>query len=127
VKLLLWRSESRSVVLLDESPTGEEEEENLFSHPISKPTDLNGVILHERFQDMGERKIFADRAFFITLIWVGFIILLPIGQTVMSFWGKGLDDPQFITVVTTTTASVFGFWFLVGRYLFPSNGKNKEQ
>lgn len=41
--------------------------------------------------------------------------------------GEGLDDPQFITVVTTTTASVFGFWFLVGRYLFPSNGKNKEQ
>jgi hypothetical protein len=127
LKLHLWRSELRSVVILDESPTGEEEEENLFNHPISKPTDLNQVIFHERIQDMGERKIFADRAFLITLVWVGFLILLPLGQVGISFWGKGLDDAQFITVVTTTTGSVFGFWYLVGRYLFPGNGKNNSE
>jgi hypothetical protein len=34
--------------------------------------------------------------------------------------GRGLEQAEFITVVTTTTGSVFGFWWLVGSYLFPS-------
>ena len=63
MKLQIWRSEYRSTVLLEESPTGEEEEENLFDNPISKPTDLNKLIFHERVQDMGERMIFATAHF----------------------------------------------------------------
>jgi hypothetical protein len=42
--------------------------------------------------------------------------------TVAQFWlnakGVGLDRYQFITLITTTSGSVFGFWLLVGRYLF---------
>jgi hypothetical protein len=118
VKLQIWRS-SKNQILLDETPSGEEEEQNLFDNIVASPADLNAVICRERMQDMGERILFADRAFLLTLIWVGFLVILPLIQMVLSFWGKGLSDAEFITVVTTTTTAVFGFWFLVGQYLFP--------
>ncbi|WP_299437139.1 hypothetical protein [uncultured Rhodospira sp.] len=74
---------------------------------------------------MEGRKKFAERAFAITVLWVFFLIALPFVQMVFSIWGIGLSDTQFATVVTTTTAAVFGFWALVGRYLFPNKGKDK--
>lgn len=126
MNLRIWRSNKKLTLLLDDSPTGREEEENLFANPINKPTDLNSLILHERTQDMGERIFFADRAFFLTFIWVIFLVVLPFVQMIFSIWGKGLSDSQFITVVTTTTTSVFGFWYLVGRYLFPNKKKNSN-
>ena len=33
--------------------------------------------------------------------------------------GRGLETAEFIAVITTTTGSVFGYWWLVERYLFP--------
>jgi hypothetical protein len=126
VPLLLWRSDpQRVVVAIDRSPTGDEEQENLFNNPVDEPSDLNSLVVLERRQDMSERLIFADRAFFITMIWVLFLVSLPIVQIGVSFWGKGLTDPQFITVVTTTTAGVFGFWLLVGRYLYQKGGSSE--
>lgn len=116
--LTLWRPRVRKdKLLLDFSPTGEEEEANLFDRGVTDPSDLNEVILKERVQDMSERIFYADRAFLVTLVWVVFLVALTFTQTAVSFWDKGLSDAQFITVVTTTTASVFGFWLLVGKYL----------
>lgn len=107
--LTLWRVRvKKDKLLLDVSPTGEEEEENLFSQGVSDPSDLNGVILKERVQDMSERIFYADRAF---------LVALTFAQMLASIWEHGLSDAQFVTVVTTTTASVFGFWLLVGNYL----------
>lgn len=125
--LQIWRSKKKAEVLLDETPSGEEEEIHLFNNPIDRPTDLNEVILRERLQDMGERIIFADRAFLLAFLWVVFLIALPILQMFFSIWGKGLTDIQFSTVITTTTASVFGFWYLVGRYLFPNSGERNTE
>jgi hypothetical protein len=118
VKLQIWRPDKTSLIL-DSSPSGEEEELNLFQNPVANPADLNAVMLRERLQDMSERITFADRAFLITLIWVIFLIVVVAAQMILSLWGKGLTNGQFITVVTTTTTSVFGFWYLVGQYLFP--------
>lgn len=112
------------IIVLDRTPTGREEEEYLFDNPVEEPSDLNAKLDQaERVQDMGERKKFADRAFAITVLWVLFLIALPFVQMLFSIWGVGLTDSQFVTVVTTTTAAVFGFWLLVGRYLFPNRNK----
>lgn len=119
-KLKLWREPNNGKILIDTTPTGREEERFLFETPVSDPRDLNDVILRERMQNMGERIVFADRAFLIAFVWVVFLIVLPFAQMIFSIWGHGLTDPQFVTVITTTTASVFGFWYLVGRYLFPT-------
>ena len=69
-------------------------------------------------QDMDHRARFAEHAYRLTEAWVGFLILISIGQFAAKPIGLGLGTTEFVTVVTTTTASVFGFWLLVGRYLF---------
>jgi hypothetical protein len=122
-KLKLWREDETNKVVLENTPTGAEEEENLFANPVADPRELNHQILAERKQDMSERVIYADRAFYVTLIWVIFLVALTALQMVFSFWDAGLSDAQFVTVVTTTTASVFGFWLLVGRYLHRDRDK----
>lgn len=116
--------DNTELVVLDRTPTGEEEEEFLFDNPVEEAVDLNSRLEHaERIQDMGERRKFSDRAFAVTVVWVLFLILLPMLQMVFSIWGVGLSDAQFVTVITTTTGAVFGFWYLVGRYLFPDRNK----
>ncbi|MEI6946614.1 hypothetical protein V9K67_05385 [Paraflavisolibacter sp. H34] len=61
------------------------------------------------------RKRYAELIFAITVIWL-FIILMIVIQC-----GKGtlrLSDAVLITLITTTTASVFGFFLLVVNYYF---------
>lgn len=69
---------------------------------------------------MGERKRYADNAYGITQTWIGFLIVITIAQFSLKPLDMGLSDAAFITVFTTTTASIFGFWLLVGQYLFRS-------
>ena len=77
-------------------------------------------------QDMDERKRYADNAYGITQAWVGFIIVLTIMQFSLKPSGMGLGTTEFVTVITTTTASILGFWMLVGRYLFNPKGNGDK-
>jgi hypothetical protein len=77
-------------------------------------------------QDMGERRRYAGNAYGITQTWVGFLIVLTFAQLCLKPLGLGLGREEFIAVFTTTTASVFGFWLLVGRYLFPDKSKKGD-
>ena len=72
-------------------------------------------------QDMGERIRYATNAYGITQAWIGFLIVLTLAQLCLKPIGIGLSDASFIAVFTTTTAAVFGFWLLVGNYLFRSS------
>ena len=126
-RLRIWRDNEQGIVLLDPSPTGGEEEDNLFRSPVYSPEDLNDVILQERLQDMGERVLFADRAFVITGLWVIYLMALPLLQMALSIWHHGLSNEQFIAVVTSTTVSIFGFWVIVARYLFPLREPPRRQ
>lgn len=74
-------------------------------------------------QNMRERKRFAENAYGITQAWIGFLMVLTFAQVCLKPINLGLSDTAFVTVFTTTTASVFGFWLLVGRYLFPGDRK----
>lgn len=126
--LTIWRSKNSDAgkLFLDETPTGSEEEANLFQAPVEDPSDLNPVIKRERLQDMSERIFYADRAFLVTLIWVSFLVVMTFSQMLLSIYDHGLSDIQFVTVVTTTTASVFGFWLLVGNYLHRNKGPSAK-
>jgi hypothetical protein len=101
-------------IQLDETPSGKEEALQ-FSNPEEKQKHLE---LASYKQDMTESKCFADRAYGITQTWVGFLIVVTIAQMLLKDVKMGLSENEFIVVFTTTTASVFGFWVLVGRYLF---------
>ena len=103
---------------LDSTPTPDEEERFFGLAPEDLGEAERLVEIDGKRQDMGERLRFHDRAFFITLIWVIFLTVLPFAQMIFSLWKSGLSDAQFVTVITTTTAAIFGFWLLVGNYLF---------
>ncbi len=59
--------------------------------------------------------------------WVGFIIVLTIAQFSLAPIKMGLSQAEFIAIVTTTTAAVFGFGLLVGNFLFPKGGSGKRK
>ena len=130
----LFRLTKRGILEIDQTPSGEEEELFFELGPsddweaIERATDrvdsMDRVAVDSARQDMGERKLFHDRAFYVTLVWILFLILIPILQMILSIWDKGLSNEQFITVITSTTLAVFGFWTLVGKYLFPNDRSN---
>ena len=103
------------VISLERNPSPENEEENFFSSPEEKLKHLQNQSFR---QDINERKKFAKRSFIITCIWITFIMLCTATQFVLESLHIGLDRYEFITVIITTSASVLGFWLLVGRYLF---------
>ena len=106
---------TEELIELDDTPTGDEEL-LAMSNPDGYRKQLEN---HSYKQDIKERKAFADRAYGITQTWIGFLIVITISQFIL---GKskdfGLTELEFNVVFTTTTASVFGFWLLVGKYLF---------
>jgi len=102
---------------LSPNPTGEAERQNFFKSEREKQRELLNLSLA---QDIEERKRYARSAYKMTRIWVWFLIGISVLQLGARIWrGGGLETAEFIAVITTTTGSVFGFWWLVGRYLFP--------
>jgi len=100
---------------IDTDPTPEEEQDAFVneSHRTHKITnDL-------RQQDMEQRREYAERAYSLTQTWVGFLIVVTLTQMTLTALEIGrLSASEFIAVITTTTATILGFWALVGRGLF---------
>ncbi|RYF50267.1 MAG: hypothetical protein EOO38_06070 [Cytophagaceae bacterium] len=109
-------SDDGNTVQVARKPTAEEEK-NFLENKARKARNRSFK------QDMQERKKFADHAYGITQAWVGFLMVLTIAQIALKPLNLGLTETAFVTVFTTTTASIFGFWLLVGRYLFPSKSE----
>lgn len=101
-------------VIVDRTPTQGEEVE-FFKNEFERAAKIANDSNH---QDMGERKRYADKAYGITQSWIGFLMVITLAQFSLKPINMGLSDATFITVFTTTTASIFGFWLLVGQYLF---------
>ena len=74
------------------------------------------------------REDFAERAFIITICWLIFLCFVTVAQLVLPIcrWGNRLESSEFIALVTTTSATVFGFWYVVGRSLFPFKDKKEK-
>lgn len=62
-----------------------------------------------------QRKRYAINTFILTCGWIGIVICIVVltGMKALS-----LSDTILVTLITTTTASVFGFFLLVMKYLF---------
>ncbi|MDO8380377.1 hypothetical protein [Phenylobacterium sp.] len=81
----------------------------------------------EHKQILDHRDRFSEISYGIMQAWVGFLIVLTLGQFILRPSGLGLETAEFIAVVTTTTAAVFGFGLLVGNFLFPSGGSERRR
>lgn len=109
-------------ISLARNPTPEKEEKAL-----THKDRHNALLLTQFQQDIRERRKYAIIAYKLTENWVCFLITITFAQLVARCFGMGLHSEEFIAVVTTTTASVFGFWWLVGRYLFKGPDKEKSK
>lgn len=73
----------------------------------------------KRFEDENNARNYLTSAIFtITVIWMFFILMIVLAC------GKGnlvLSDTVIVTLITTTTANVFGFMYIVSKYLFNEN------
>lgn len=94
--------------------TYREEKENLQNKQYYETLLLKVQV--ERFrQDNEGRKVLRDAIFTVTVVWM-FLVLLIVWHS-----GAGklkLSDSVLITLITTTTANVFGFLYVVVNYLY---------
>src|SRR3990167_6636673 len=117
----------KRVILLSKNPSGFDEERYLFEHPIQDPTELNERLkIQQKKQDLSYREQYYRMTHCLVRTWTWFLIVLTGIQMIMSVWNKGLVPSEFIALVTTTTGTIFGLFYLVGRYLFPET-KSKDK
>jgi hypothetical protein len=71
--------------------------------------------LKRLIDDNKARKMFSQRLFFITVLWMFIVLVIVIecGRKKIT-----LSDGVLIALITTTTANVFGFFYVVVNYLF---------
>ena len=85
--LRILRPKGDPSIVLDRSPSGMEEQDNLFDSTVSSPSDLNSTIKRqEHQQNMSERIFFADRAFLITFVWVMFLFFVVTFQLILAIF-----------------------------------------
>jgi hypothetical protein len=102
------------VVDLDELSAADEKDD--FDDPESKRRTR---LENDSFaQDMEERKRYALATFWITGLWVLFMAAATAAQMTLSVWDYGLSQASYITLMTSSTATVLGMWGIVGAYLF---------
>lgn len=116
---------------IDRTPTAREEfeafEEPTIYDPIqwSDPDVAAKQLRNEDFHnDIREKKRFAKHAYRLNHVWIFFLFLVTLLQGTHLF-GFKLDEWGFRIIFVSTTATVFGFALLVGKYLFPSDGRGK--
>ncbi|MDI9364583.1 MAG: hypothetical protein QM541_06510 [Flavobacterium sp.] len=78
-------------------------------------------------QNRKERKKYAKLIFRLTCSWTTliFIIIIANGLTCINdkkYFEFNLSDKVLITLITSTTINFFGFFLLVVKYLFNTNG-----
>lgn len=105
-------SGAESEIEIDPNPTPEEEARVGFGDPV---TERNRILNKYLEEDQKERKGYSKYAFRMTCGWISFLILIAFIQICLH---KGLTQTEFVAVMTTTTASIFANWYLVGKYLF---------
>lgn len=121
-------ADEESYIDLKEVATGElVEKEGAFFSELDAEDNRKRQLLNDGIeQDNKQRLDYADKAHAFVQVWVGFLIVLISAQFGLKPYGVGLETEEFVVVVASLTASVFGFWSLVGRYLFPSKTTGED-
>jgi hypothetical protein len=118
---------------LDVTPSGQEEE-LAYSEPDiyaperwQDPDVRRKLLANQDFaNDIKEKRRFAKFAYRVSGAWVAFLMIIIWCQAVPDWFGFELPEWAFGLVVGSLTLSVFGFAFLVGKYLFPEGGAKRN-
>lgn len=117
------RPPSAPEIRLDPTPTGDEEYRDWLDERSLTP-EWNPDAARTRVDKIARRLALVWSLFLVFIIMAqgigeGVSVLLPFYNVRVPLLPKfSLDPSEFIAVVTTTTASVFGFLIIVARYLF---------
>ncbi|MEZ5823959.1 MAG: hypothetical protein R3C97_04235 [Geminicoccaceae bacterium] len=106
--------------LLDDTPRSIEELHH-FENPellLSSQDTRNVLENFDYRQDIIQKSWFSKFSYAISLPWCALLIFVIAAQGYEGGWG--VESAEFIAIVTTTTASVFGFAYVLGRYLYGS-------
>jgi hypothetical protein len=76
--------------------------------------------------DNQQRKDYYKKSHAIIQAWIGFLMVLIFSQFLLRPFGYSLEKEEFIAVVVSLSGSVFGFWYLVGQYLFEPKRSKKD-
>ena len=110
------------IIIVPPNPTPSEEYRD-FDGPEKRRRELQNQDLAG---DIAEKKKFAWHAYKLAWTWLVFLIVLTWLQAVPDWFQFELDQWAFRILSTSVTAAVFGFTYLIGKYLFPSGGRNKD-
>lgn len=82
---------------------------------LNMDAEFSKVQLKRLLDDNKARKTFSQWLFAITVLWMFLVLMIVIqcGRRAII-----LSDGVLITLITTTTANVFGFFYVVVNYLF---------
>jgi hypothetical protein len=89
------------------------------SRDFNLPSEMDKLNIHDKRRDIAFKRKYFSLTQNITGRWACFIIIAVTAQIILNAFGKGLSDAAFIALITTTTTTLLGFWYLIGRYLFP--------
>ena len=111
-----------ALIEIDPNPSPEEEYDD-FDDPAKRLAKLQA----DDFEgDIEEKKKFAWHAYRLAWTWLTFLIVVTWLQAVPDWFSFKLDDWAFRILFTSITAAVFGFAYLIGKYLFPSGGRSRD-
>jgi hypothetical protein len=82
---------------------------------LSLDAEFEKEALKRLVEDNHARKSFSQWIFAVTVLWMFVVIMIVIqcGRKIIT-----LSDGVLIALITTTTANVFGFFYVVVNYLF---------
>jgi len=68
-------------------------------------------------QDIGQRKEFGNKIYWLVVFWVIGILIMPASQG-FGIFGFNLSEKVLITLIGGTTLNVLGIFVIVARYFF---------
>lgn len=125
---LTWRKKraSSDTWLLDETPTAEEEFQHFGMPELLLDTKNTRDYLEnlDYSRDIRQKKHFARFSYCVAVPWFLLLVCSVVAQGYDGGWQ--LEVPEFVALVTTTTGSIFGFAYVLGRFLYGSKGYRSE-
>lgn len=110
------------LIEIDRNPTPAEEYAD-FDDPAAMRARLRNEDLEG---DIKGKEKFAWHAYRLAWTWLGFLVIVTWLQAVPDWFSFELDEWAFRILFTSVTAAIFGFAYLIGKYLFPSSGRRLD-
>ena len=132
-KVLSKPNQETKTLQLDSTPTGLEEEVAFSEPALYRPENWSDPDVRRKLlsnvdyeNDIKEKRRFAKFAYRVAWAWVLFLMVVIWCQAVPDWFAFELQEFAFGLVVGSLTISVFGFAYLVGKYLFPGSGPKRN-